>query len=95
MESPEWMPALDVLHNAGDQDILAVKHAVHFQLAAHQVLIDQNGMLLDGHVDDLHEVHDVAVGIGDLHALAAQNIGGAHQHGIAQLVGSLQRLFGR
>ena len=85
---------LHVLHDAGDEDVLPVEHAVHLQLPAHQILVDEDGVLLDGHVDDLHEVLNVAVVVGDLHALAAQHVGGADQHGVAQLVGRLQGLLG-
>ena len=83
-----------MFHNAGDEDVLPVEHAVHLQLPAHEVLVHQDGVLLDGHVDDLHELLDVPVGVGDLHALAAQHVGGPHQHGVAQLVGGIQRLLG-
>ena len=31
--------ALDVLHDAGDQDVLAVGNDVHFQFLAHEVLV--------------------------------------------------------
>ncbi len=85
---------LHVLHDAGDEDVLPVEHAVHFQLPAHQVLVDEDGVLLDSHVDDLHEVLNVAVVVGDLHALAAQHVGGTDQHRVAQLVGRLQGLLG-
>ena len=76
---------LHVLHDAGDEHIFPIEHAVHLHLSAHQVLVHQNGMLLNGHVDDLHEVNNVLILIGDLHALAAQDVGGTHQHRVAQL----------
>ena len=84
---------LHVLHDAGDQHILAIKHAVHFQLTAHQVLVNQNGVLLNGHVDDLHELFNVAVIIGNFHTLTAKHVRRTHQNGVAQLIGSLQRFF--
>ena len=37
--------ALDVLHDAGDQDLLAVADRVDFDLLAHQVLVDQDRVL--------------------------------------------------
>ena len=85
---------LHMLHDAGDQNVLPVEHAVHLHLPAHQVFVHQDGVFLLSPVDDLHELHDVAVVIGDLHPLSAQHIGGTHQHGIAHLVGGGQRLFG-
>ena len=48
-------------------------------------------MLLGDLVDDADELVDILVADGDLHALAAKNVGGAHQYRISQLVG---RLFG-
>ena len=83
-----------VFHDAGDQHIFPIEHAVHFHLSTHQVLVHQNGMLLNGHVDDLHEVNNVLILIGDLHALAAQDVGGTHQDGVPNCVGSSQRLLG-
>ena len=84
---------LHMLHDAGDQDVLAIEHAVHFQLPAHQILVDEDGVLLYGQVDDAHELLDVPVGVGDLHPLAAQHVGGTDQHGVAQLVGGGQSLL--
>ena len=48
-------------------------------------LVHQDGVLLNGHVDDLHELLNVPVGVGDLHALAAQHVRGTDQYGVAQL----------
>ena len=78
--------ALHMLHQAGDQDIGAVADRIHLHLLALQVLIHQNGMVLCNTVDDGHEFLDLCIGDGDLHALAAQYVGGTHQHGIPQTV---------
>ena len=67
-----------VFHDAGDEHVLPIEHAVHFHLSTHQVLVHQDGVFLHGHVDDLHEVNNVLILIGDLHALAAQDVGGTH-----------------
>jgi len=85
---------LHVLHDAGDEDVLPVKHAVHLQLPAHEVFVDEDGVLLNGQVDDPHELLNVPVGVGDLHALAAQDVGRTDQNGVAQLVGRLKGLLG-
>ena len=43
MLSPEWTPGpLDVLHDPGDQHVLAVADRVDLDLAALQVLVDQD-----------------------------------------------------
>ncbi len=75
--------ALNMLHNAGDQNVRAVTNCIHLNLLALQVLIHQNRVILGNAVDDFHELFDFLIGQGNLHALAAQNIGGAHQYRIA------------
>ena len=40
-----------------------------------------------------HEVLNVLIIVGNLHALTAQYIGGAHQHRIADPIGNLLPLF--
>ena len=85
--------ALHMFHQAGNQDVGAVADRVHLHLLALQVLVHQNGMILCDAVDDGHEFLDLFIGDGDLHALAAQHIGGAHQHGIAQTVCHGLRFF--
>ena len=37
--------ALDVLHDAGDENVLPVADGVDLQLRAHQILIDEHGVL--------------------------------------------------
>ena len=85
---------LHVLHDAGDEHVLPVEHAVHLHLPAHEVLVHQDGVLLLHLVDDAHEILDVAVVVGDLHTLAAQHVGGPHQHGVAHGVGGGEGLLG-
>ena len=86
--------ALDLLHDAGDEEVLAIADGVHFALGAHDVLIQQDGVV-HIHVlgDDAHVLDDVGLGVGDDHVLATQHVGGAHQDGQADLVGSRQSLF--
>ena len=86
---------LHMLHQAGDQDVGAVADRVHLHLLALQVLVHQNGVILGDAVDDGHEFLDFLIGNGDLHALAAQHVGGTHQHGIAQTVCHSLRFFRR
>ena len=85
--------ALDVLHNAGDQNVLAVGDDVHLQLLAHEVLVHQHRVFDLAGEDDLHIGPHVLIVVGDDHVLAADDVGGPQQDGIAQLVGGIQRLL--
>ena len=90
--SPEWTPARSRCSMMpGIEDVLAVADSVH--LASRwpiEVFIHQNGMFLT-HVRLMIAMilDDVLVVVGNLHALSAQNIGRAHQHRVAQLIGRL------
>ena len=86
--------ALDVLHNARNQDVLAVADGVDLQLGAHQVFIDQNGVLDLLRQNDRHIFLDIRVIKGDDHVLAAQHVGRPHQHRIPDPVGDLQGFLG-
>ena len=77
----------NMLHDSRNHNVLTVADRVHLDLLAHQVLIHQNGMLLGDPVDDSDVFVHILIVDGDLHTLAAQHIGGTHQHRIAQLVG--------
>ena len=50
-------------------------------------------MILNRAVDDRHEFADVRVGSGNLHALPAEHVARAHQHGVAQHMRGGKRLF--
>ena len=86
--------ALDVLHNARNQDVLAVADGVDLQLGAHQVFIDQNGILDLLRQNDGHIFLDIRVVKGDDHVLAAQHVGRPHQHRIPDPIGDLQGFLG-
>ena len=78
--------ALHLLHDARDQEVFAIADGVDFALGAQKVLIQQDRVV---HVhmlgDDAHVLNDIRLGVGDDHVLAAQNVGGAHQHRVAQI----------
>ena len=84
--------ALDVLHDAGDEHVGAVGDDVHLQLLAHQVLVHQHGVFDLAGEDDLHIGAHVLIVVGDDHVLAADDVAGTQQHGVAQLIGRLERL---
>ena len=83
---------LDVLHDAGNEHIPAVGDNVHLQLGTLHILVHQHRVLDAAGKDDVHVLFHVGVLVGDGHVLAADDVGGAQQHGVAQLVGGLQRL---
>ena len=84
--------ALDMLHDAGDQHVGAVGDDVHLQLLAHEVLVHQDGVFNLAGEDDLHVGAHILVIVGDDHVLAADDVAGTQQYGIAQLVGGVQCL---
>ena len=77
-----------MLHDAGDDRINAIAHGVHFDFGAHNILIDQNWVLLRNPIDDADLIDDILVLIGNLHALSAEDIARAHQDRVPQFVGS-------
>ena len=86
--------ALHVLHNAGDEDVLAVADGVHLDLHAGEVLVDEHGVILLVGEDDGHVLLNVLVAVGDDHVLAAQHIAGPHEHRVAQVPGGGKGLLG-
>ena len=77
---------LQMLHDSGDEDIFPVADGVYLKLLAHQILIDQNGMFLFNHCNDVHKFPDVVVVVCNFHALSAQHIGRAHQNRITKFI---------
>ena len=80
---------LNMFHDTRNQNIRTVAHAVDFHFFADQILIDQNRMLLNIPVNNRHKFYDIAVVDRNLHTLTAENVGRAHKHRIAQLIGCL------
>src|SRR5699024_2985166 len=74
--------SFDMLHNTRNQDIFSVAHRVNLDLFSHQVLVYQNRMLLCDPVDDSDKLVDIMVVDGDLHALAAKNVGRSYKNRI-------------
>ena len=82
-----------MLHDARDQDILAVADGVDLDLASHQILIDQDRIFDLRAGDDAHVLADVRLGKGDLHALSAEDVGRTNQNRIAQTFCNLDRFL--
>ena len=104
--SPEWMPASSMCSMMPAMKVSrAVAEAVDVDLdGVGQVAVDQQRPLvgddeLGGLVEGGRQPRHVAVDLGpvgdDLHGPAAQHIGRADHHGIAELVGDAARLGGR
>ena len=85
--------ALQMLHDARNQDVFAVANGVNFNLSTHQVLVDQYRIFNLGTGDDAHILADVRFLIGDFHALTAQYIRRTNQYRIAQTIRNLNSFF--
>ena len=86
--------ALHLLHDAGDEVVLAVTDGVHLALGTHDVLIQQDGVVhIDVLGDDAHVLDDVGLRVGHDHVLTAEDVGRTHQNRQADLVGCGQSLF--
>ena len=85
--------ALEVLHDTRDEDVVAVADGIDLDFAAHHVLIDQNRVLNLVAGDNLHELADIGLLVGNLHALTAQNVGRTNENRIAKLVSRLDSLL--
>ncbi len=86
--------ALNVLHDTGDNEILAVTDGVYLDLGAHHVLINKHGVFELCRGDDVHILGNVAVAVRDDHVLTAENVGRTQQNGVAEVRRSLERLLG-
>ncbi len=85
--------ALYVLHNAWDNEILAVTDSVDLNLRTHHILIDKHGVFKLRRGDYLHILVNVAVAVRDYHILPTENVTRTEQNGITQLVRDFERLL--
>ena len=65
---------LDMLHNAGNKNILAVGDNVNLKLRTHHVLIYKNGIFNLLRKNDIHVTLNIGVVICDSHVLTADNV---------------------
>ena len=96
---------LDVLHDAGDEGVLAVGEAIDVDFGGvRQIAVDQQRALLGDHqfarpVEIAGEPRHVTVELGavahDLHGASAQHVRRPDHHRIADLVGDGARRAGR
>ena len=85
--------ALNVLHNAGDYEIIAVANRVNLDFRSHHIFIDKNGIFQLVGGDYLHILRNVRVAVRDNHILSAENVRRTEQNGITKLVCRFQRFF--
>src|SRR5204862_2019500 len=84
----------DVLHNAGDDHVLAVGERVDIDLGGFfQKMIDENGALLGVLDGFFHVARNRFIVVGDDHGASAEHVRGADQHGISDTISGLQSLF--
>ena len=78
---------LDMLHDAGDEYILAVAYCIHLELLAQNVFVDQHGRLLV-YLDGGAQIETQRLLVADdLHGAAAQHEARTHQYGITDTLG--------
>ena len=85
---------LHLLHDTGDEEVLAITDGIDLTLGTHDILIQQNRVI---HVhmlgDNAHVLDNIGLGVGHDHVLTAQNVGGTHQDRQADLIGGSQSLL--
>ena len=77
-------------HDAGDEHIHAVGDDVHLQLDAAHILVHQHGVFDAPGEDLLHIDCDIFLVVGDDHVLPADDVAGAQQHRISQILSGVQ-----
>ena len=84
----------DVLHDAGDDDVFSVAKGVDVDFdRVFEEVIDEDGTLLGVFDGFLHVAGNAFAVEGDDHSAAAENVGGTHQHGIADAFRAGEGLF--
>src|SRR5947207_15617095 len=84
----------DVLHDAGDQDLVAIAERIHVYFGGvFQESIDQDGTILrEGH-GLAHILADHLLVVGDDHGASAEHVAGTHQDRVAETAGGGAGLF--
>ena len=82
-----------MLHDAGDQDIPAIRDHIHLKLRSRHVLVDEHRILNGVFKNAGHVRPDSLIRPGNGHVLSADDIRGTQEHRIPQDIGRLQRLL--
>ena len=86
---------LDVFHEAGNEHVLAVIDGIDLELSSLDVLIDEDGVL-DALLEyDPHVFGYVRIAERYYHVLSAQDVRRSEEHGVSELVCSLESLLAR
>src|ERR1700687_4913219 len=75
---------LDVLHDPGDDDCVAIGNGVDLDLDPLQVLVHQHGATRHGADRPEHVAAQLLTVADDLHRPASEDVGRTHQHGVAR-----------
>ncbi len=78
---------LDMLHDARNQDVLAVADGVDLDFRPLHVMVDQNGTIRRRLYGIRQVMSQVAFIINDLHGSATQDVGRPHHYRITDAVG--------
>ncbi|CDC60349.1 uncharacterized protein BN660_00603 [Clostridium sp. CAG:448] len=76
---------LNVLHDAGNQNVFAVGNYIHFQFCAHHVFVHQYGILNSACEDPPHIAPQVFRVVHNGHILTADDIRGAQKDRVAEI----------
>ena len=85
--------ALDVLHDAGNQHLVAAADRVDLDLDAGEILVDQHGLAGRRFLGLRDEAGEIAAALDDLHRATAEHVGGAYEHGVTDRVGGEDRFI--
>ena len=86
MLSPEWIPVRSTCSMMPGIRMSSPSQMASTSISMpDQVLVDEHRVVLLVGEDDGHVFLNILVAIGDDHVLAAQHVGGPHQHRISQI----------
>ena len=85
--------SLNVLHNAGDKNVLAVANRVNLKLYAHHILVDKHRVFDFLRQNDFHIFFHVRFVERDNHILPAKNVARTEQNRVADALSRLESLF--
>ena len=84
----------NVLHNARNQNFLAVADSVNLYLGALQIMVNQNRMLCRSLYCVGHVVAQLVVVVNDFHSTTTQYVGRTYHGRIANIMSSIQCALG-
>ena len=85
--------SLNQLHDTGNEDIAAIADGIDLNLAALDILVNQNGLILVDLNGGAQIVAELILVCDDLHRSASENEGGTYKHGVSDLCGYLDTVL--